>query len=72
MASNNLEMEFGNELSEIKFIRRVLLELGIPDETNSEIDRAITLAKVDEFQERMESEASACGPMYDPDMLKNK
>ena len=58
MASNNLEMEFGNELSEIKFIRRVLLELGISDEKNSEIDRAITLAKVDEFQERMESEAS--------------
>ena len=53
MASNNSEMKFGNELSEIKFIRRVLLELGIPDETNSEIDRAITLAKVDEFQERM-------------------
>ena len=63
MASNNSEMKFGNEISEIKFIRRVLLELGIVDETNSEIDRAITLAKVDEFQDRMKN-------MYDPDMLK--
>ena len=65
MASNNVEMEFANELSEIKLIRRVLLEFGVFDEKNSEIDRAITLAKVDAFQEEMEK-------MYDPDMMKNK
>ena len=65
MASDNSEMKFGNELSEIKLIRRVLLEFGVFDETNSEIDRAITLAKVDALQDRMEN-------MYEQDMLKNK
>ena len=61
ISDTKVEKEFGNELSEIKFIRWVLLELGVVDETNYEIDRAITLAKVDEFQDRMEK-------MYDPDM----
>ena len=62
MDNNNSEMKFGNELSEIKLIRRVLLEFGVFDEENSEIDRAITIAKVEEFQDRMEK-------MYDPEMV---
>ena len=65
MASNNSEMkiktQFGNELSEIDFIHRVLLELGVV-ETTKEIDRAITLVKVDMFQDKMSG-------MYDPDMV---
>ena len=73
MASNNSEMEFSNELSktqfgntltEIKYVRNILYEIG-PDPTDEEIDRAISLAKVDEFQDRMEK-------MYDPDMVRNK
>ena len=64
--NNNSEMEFktqfGNELSEIDFIHRVLLELGVV-ETTKEIDRAITLVKVDVFQDKMEK-------FYDPDMLQ--
>ena len=52
--------DFGNEFSEVEFVRRVLLELGVFEE-NSEIDRIITKIKVDEFQEKMEK-------YYDPDM----
>ena len=53
MASNSSQINFGNELSEIKLIRRVLLEFGIFGESDMEISRALTLAKVDEFQDRM-------------------
>ena len=61
MASNNSEMKFGNTLTEIKYIRSVLSEIG-PEPSDSEIDRAITLAKVDMFQEEMEKN-------YDPEMV---
>ena len=79
MASNNLETHFenevsettfGNKLSELDFVRRILFEFGIHDEEEMEIDRIITRVKVDIFQEKMEKE-------YDPDMcpdlvLENK
>ena len=55
------ETKFGNTFSEIKFIRRVLLELGV-SEVDTEIDRAITLAKVDETQDKM-NEKPVKGPM---------
>ena len=55
MASNTSEMKFPNELSEIKFIRRVLLEFGVFDKTNSEIDKAIILARIDETQDRLDA-----------------
>ena len=48
-------MNFGNELSEIKFIRRILLEFGVFGEADSEIDQAITFAKVDQTQDRMDT-----------------
>ena len=57
MASNfnSSSITLANELSEIKLIRRVLLEFGVFDETNDEIDRAITLAKVDAVQDKMDA-----------------
>ena len=60
--------EFGNTLSEIRFIKIVLSEIG-PDPSDKEIDRAITLAKVDEQHEKMneefykKSEPQISGPM---------
>ena len=51
MSSQNL----ANELSEIKFVRRVLLEFGVFDETNEEIDKAIILAKIDATQDKMDA-----------------
>ena len=60
--------EFGNTLKEIKYIRSVLCEIG-PDPTDGEIDRAITLAKVDFQQDKMneeffkKSEPQISGPM---------
>ena len=62
MSGNNSEMNLGNELSEIKFIRSVLSEIG-PYPTDEEIDRAITIAKVDMFQDKMEK-------FYDPEMVR--
>ena len=67
MATNNSEMEFakntfGNTIAEIKFIRSVLFEIG-PEPSDAEIDRAITLAKVDMFQDKMEK-------FYDPEMVR--
>ena len=44
---------FGNETSEIKFVKRILLEFGLHDEKDSEIDRIITIAKVDMTQDKM-------------------
>ena len=61
MSSNSSETNFGNTLAEINFIRSILFEIG-PEPSDTEIDRAITLAKVDRFQDEMERE-------YDPDML---
>ena len=55
MATNNSEIKFANDFSEIKFIRRVLLEFGVFDETNSEIDKAIILAKIEETQDRVDT-----------------
>ena len=55
---------FGNTLNEIKYIRSVLSEIG-PEPTDAEIDRAITLAKVDMFQDKMEK-------FYDPEMVGNE
>ena len=60
MDSDKSQMNFGNTLDEIKYIRSVLSEIG-PEPTDVEIDRAITLAKVDMFQEKMEK-------FYDPEM----
>ena len=60
MDSNKSQMNFGNTLDEIKYIRNILFEIG-PEPSDVEIDRAITLAKVDMFQESMEK-------FYDPDM----
>ena len=60
----DFKTQFGNELSEIDFIRRVLLELGVV-ETTGEIDRAITLVKVDVFQDEMKKN-------YDPEMVGNE
>ena len=60
---------FGNEPSEIKFIKRILLEFGLNDEKDSEIDRVITIAKVDMKQDKMnedfkqKSEVPVKGPM---------
>ena len=45
--------KLGNELSEIKFVKRILLEFGLPDKKDTEIDRVITLAKVDMEQDKM-------------------
>ena len=55
MASNTSEMKFANDFSQIKFIRRVLLEFGVFDETDTEIEKAIILAKIDETQEEMDA-----------------
>ena len=63
MDSDKSQMNFGNTLDEIKYIRSVLSEIG-PEPTDAEIDRAITLAKVDMFQEKMEK-------FYDPEMCPN-
>ena len=63
MDTNNLKTQFGNTLAEIKFIRSVLFEIG-PEPSDIEIDRAITLAKVDRFQNEMEK-------AYDPEMVGN-
>ena len=54
LLSNKSEMKFGNTLSEINYIRNVLCEIG-PDPTDAEIDRAITLAKVDKMNGQMVS-----------------
>ena len=62
MDSNNVEMNFANTLDEIKYIRSVLSEIG-PEPSDTEIDRAITLAKVDMFQDKMEE-------FYDPEMCQ--
>ena len=62
MSSQNL----ANELSEVKFIRRVLLEFGVFDETDEEIDKAIILAKIDETQEKMNA------LFFEQQELKNK
>ena len=58
--------KFGNELSEIKFVKRILLEFGLPDEKDTEIDRIITIAKVDEAQDKMfeqKAKTPVSGPM---------
>ena len=55
MVSNKSSMNLANELSEIKFIRRVLLEFGVFDETDEDVDKAIILAKIDETQEKMDA-----------------
>ena len=64
MDSSSSKTNFGNTLTEIKYIKSVLAEIG-PEPSDAEIDRAITLAKVDNFQDRMEK-------FYVPDMIKNK
>ena len=58
--------KFGNELSEIKLIRRVLLEFGVSDENDTEIDRVITLVKVDETQDKMMLNQKAKSPVKGP------
>ena len=63
------ETNFGNTHSEIKFIKRILLEFGLSDEKDMEIDRIITIAKVDMQQDKMneklkqKSEVPVKGPM---------
>ena len=55
-------MNFGNTPAEIKYIRNILFEIG-PEPSDAEIDRAITLAKVNMFQDKMEK-------FYDPEMVR--
>ena len=45
---------FGNEPSEVKFVKKILFEFGLPDEKDNEIDRIITIVKVDMHQDKME------------------
>ena len=63
MDSDKSQMNFGNTLDEIKYVRSILFEIG-PEPSDTEIDRAITLAKVDMFQDKMEK-------FYDPEMVGN-
>ena len=49
------ETKFANKFSEIKFIRRVLLEFGVFDGSDTEIDKAFILAKIEETQEKMDA-----------------
>ena len=56
LLSNVSETKFGNELSDIKFVKRVLLEFGLHNEEDNEIDRVITIAKVDMKQDEMKEE----------------
>lgn len=56
MASIKSETKFGNKLSEINFVRHVLLEFGVSGEKDTEIDRIITLAKVEVSQDKMMKE----------------
>ena len=58
--------KFGNELSEIKFVKRILLEFGLNDEKDTEIDRVITIAKVDEAQDKMELKQKVKAPVEGP------
>ena len=63
LLSNKTKTEFANTLDEIKYIRNVLCEIG-PNPTDVEIDRAITLAKVDMHQDKMSgNEKPVKGPM---------
>ena len=50
--SSNSETTFGNKLSEVDFVKRILFEFGV-DEMDLEIDRTITRVKVDIFQDEM-------------------
>ena len=47
---------FGNSPSEVKYIKRILLEFGIYNEKESEIDRIMTQVKVDIQQDKMNKE----------------
>ena len=53
MPNKNSKSDFGNTHSEVEFVRRVLMEFGLPDEKKMEIDRIITQVKVDMKQDEM-------------------
>ena len=63
VSGEKTKTNFGNTLAEINYIRNVLFEIG-PNPTDVEIDRAITLAKVDMHQDKMNGQmVSVKGPM---------
>ena len=55
LLSKNQSTNLGNTPDEIKYIRSVLSEIG-PDPSDAEIDRAITLTKVDIQHDKLSEE----------------
>ena len=47
---------FGNSTSEVNYVKRILFEFGLDNEKDNEIDRIITLVKVDMKQDEMNAE----------------